>query len=199
MQIYTVNQEGSAIDLKGGFTGDQMLTGKFLVGEGRFCCLWNGDGDSLIDAGNVPFVHVPLKQSALHADGILSQNAGHGVPYFIFIHMVDYEMYFRIVVERSCQLIAGTINLSILGGKNQSFGQSMLPLHFVEELDSVILFCKPEELSVLAIVFLNSTIEDTGNATFIGKQTDRESVGIFFCGFFLGNRFHILHDLLDKG
>ena len=61
LQIHTVNQKSSAINLKGGFTGDQMLTGKFLVGEGWFCCLWNGDGDSLIDAGNVLFVHVPLK------------------------------------------------------------------------------------------------------------------------------------------
>ena len=199
LQIYTVNQECSAVDLKGGFPGDQMLTGKFLVRQGRFFCRWSDDGDSLIDIGNVSFVHVPLKKSTLHADGILSQNTGHGVPYIIFIHMVDYEMYFRIAVERSCQLIAGTIYFSILGGKNQSFGQSMLPLHFVEELDSVILFCKPEELSVLAIVFLNSTIEDTGNTTFIGEQTDRESVGICFCGFFLGNGFHILHDLLDKG
>ena len=131
LQIHTVNQKSSAIDLKGCFAGDQMLTGKILVGENRFCCLWKGDGDSLIDAGNVPFVHVSLKQGALHADGILSQNAGHRVPYFIFIHMVDYEMYFWIVVERSCKLIARAINFAILGGKNQSFRQSMLTLHFV--------------------------------------------------------------------
>ena len=38
-----------------------------------------------------------------------------------FIHMVDYEMHFRIAVEGSCQLISWTINFAILGGKNQSF------------------------------------------------------------------------------
>lgn len=31
--MYPVNQKGSPVDLKGGFTGDQVFFGKFFVGN----------------------------------------------------------------------------------------------------------------------------------------------------------------------
>ena len=56
IQIYPVNKEGSALNLKGGFTGNQVIPGKFLVRNPlgiRFCLPDNGSSIQLVRIHNL--------------------------------------------------------------------------------------------------------------------------------------------------
>ena len=96
-------------------------------------------------------------------------------------------------------MIAGMIYLSVLGSEDHRFGQTVLSLHLGKEVNGSGLFRKPEKLPIFTVVFLNGSIEDTGDASFIGQQTDGKPVGIFFSCILFCNGFRILHNLLDKG
>ena len=55
-QIYPVNKEGSVLNLKGGFTGNQVIPGKFLVRNPlgiRLCLPDNGSGVQLVRIHNL--------------------------------------------------------------------------------------------------------------------------------------------------
>ena len=56
IQIHPVNKEGSAVDFKGGFTGNQVFSGKFLVRNPlgiRFCLPDNGSSIQLVRIHNL--------------------------------------------------------------------------------------------------------------------------------------------------
>ena len=198
-KIHPINHKGSAVDLKSGLARDQIFLGKCFIGKLGFIHLGSNFRLFSGNHGNVALIHVPLKVRAFHADRLLPRFAGHGVPHIIFIHMVDDHTDFGVSIKGRNQMIAGMIYLSVLGSEDHRFRQTVLSLHLGKEVNGSSLFSKTEKLPIFTVVFLNGSIEDTGDAPFIGQQTDRKPVGIFFRRILFRNGFRIPHNLLDKG